>query len=138
MRLPGKDQIPTDQLRKMALAALLTALDGDDGDTKEKSGRGGFRKLAAGAAISAAGYAAFKNRDVIREQLLAGQEDDEEDLEDEDLEEADVEEEDAEEEDVEEEDLAEEDADADVEEEDAESEDEDAAPRRKRPSRARS
>jgi hypothetical protein len=123
MRLPGKDKIPTDQLRKMALAALLTALDGDEGEKKEKSGGGGVRKLAVGAAISAAGFAAFKNRDFIRDQLLAGQQDEDEDLEDED-------------EELEDEELEDEDAEDDVE--DAEPEDEDAAPQRKRPSRARS
>ncbi len=135
MKLPANQKIPTDQLRKMAVAALLTALDGDDGETKEKSGRGGFRKLAAGAVISAAGYAAFKNRDLIREQLqlLAGQdgEDEEaEDFEDEEAEDELVEEPEAEE--PEPDDA--EDAAGDEDEED----DEEAAPaRRKRPSRAR-
>jgi hypothetical protein len=88
MKLPAKHKIPTDELRRMALAALVTALDGDDRDTKEKSGHKGLRILAAGAVIYGAGLAAYKNRDLIRDQLLALQdgEDEDEDIEDEEAE----------------------------------------------------
>ena len=121
MKLPGRTNIPTDELRRVALAALVSALDGDERETKDKSGRRGIRKMVAGAAIYAAGVAAFKNRDLIREQLLArAHADGDEDLDDED-------------------EFVEEDSEDFGRDEDDEPEDAGSAPaRRKRPSRSRS
>jgi hypothetical protein len=133
MKLPAKQKIPTDELRKMALAALVSALDGDDRETKEKSGHKGVRLLAAGAVIYGAGLAAYKNRDFLRDQLLAGQHGEEDDVEDEEAEDEVVEEPEAEELEPEPDDAG------DVASDEDDEDDEEAAPtRRKRPSRSRS
>ena len=130
MKFPGKTSIPTADLRRVALAALVSALDGDEPDPKDKSGRSGIRMFAAGALTYAAGAAAFKNRNLIREQLLASQRADDEDTDEDEF----VDEDEARGEPDGEEDFEESERDYDDEPEEAES----APPRRKRPSRLRS
>lgn len=131
MKFPGKTSIPTADLRRVALAALVSALDGDEPEPKDKSGRSGIRMMAAGAVIYAAGVAAFKNRNLIREQLLASQHAGDADAEDED---EFVDEDEARGEADREEDFEESERDYD----DEPGEPESARPRRKRPSRLRS
>lgn len=112
----------TDDVRRIALAALTAALD--DGGSQEKPKRfKGVRTLAAGAALYTAGVAAFKNRDAILDRL---RDEDEADFDDEEYEDDAAAEQDFDDEDYDDEPEAEEDVDddeEDVDEEDFEDED---------------
>ena len=82
MRLLTRRKTPTEELKDVAIEALINALDDDK--RAAKPGMTGVRALAAGAVIYAAGHAAFKGQRFVREQLSSDTDDDQaEDLEDE-------------------------------------------------------
>jgi hypothetical protein len=82
MRLLTRRKTPTEELKDVAIEALVNALDDDK--RAAKPGTKGVRALAAGAVIYTAGHAAFKGQRFVREQLSSDTEDDQaEDLEDE-------------------------------------------------------
>ena len=88
MKLPGsgkKKALPVD-VRRIALAALASALDDGRGQEPAKDGRKGLtgvKALVAGAALVTAGRAAFKNRDLIRDRLQGEHDEEDEEYEDE-------------------------------------------------------
>src|ERR687895_160903 len=93
MRLSTKRRTTSDDVRRVALAALATALDDRKEEAKRKPGLTGVRAVATGAVIYTAGKAAFTSRRFIRDHLgsdARGKDEDEEARaeEDEDYEEA--------------------------------------------------
>src|ERR671914_399058 len=93
MRLSTKRRTTSDDVRRVALAALATALDDRKQEAKSKPGLTGMRAVATGAVIYTAGKAAFTSRRFIRDHLgsdARGKDEDEEARaeEDEDYEEA--------------------------------------------------
>src|ERR687895_54378 len=130
MRLSTKRRTTSDDVRRVALAALATALDDRKEEAKKKPGLTGMRAVATGAVIYTAGKAAFGSRRFIREHLGSNTREEDEEYEEPEAEE----DEEYEEPEAEEEEEPEE----DYEEPRAEQEDEDreAAPRSRRaPSR---
>src|SRR5918992_949290 len=69
MRLSTKRRTTSDDVRRVALAALATALDDRKEEAKKKPGLTGMRAVATGAVIYTAGKAAFGSRRFIREHL---------------------------------------------------------------------
>jgi len=124
MSVLSKARPSSDDVRRVALAALTAALDEGKKQPqapKRKGGlRSGVRTVAAGAALYVAGRAAYKNRDTILEQidqLQDGRAEGDEEFEDEDEEPASEEDEDFDEEESDEPE-AEDDEDFDEEESD--------------------
>ena len=103
MRLPMKNKPNADDVRRVALAALATALEDRKEEAKKKPGLTGVRAVATGAVIYTAGRAAFTGRRFVRNHFgsdgEAREHDDEAD--DEEYEEPRAEEEDEEHEDEE-------------------------------------
>jgi hypothetical protein len=94
-RIVGKPN--ADDVKRVAVAALVAALDDGKDQAKKKPGLTGMRAVATGAVLYTAGKAAFNGRRFINERLEARddqQEDDEGFEEDEELEEEPVAEED--------------------------------------------
>src|ERR671916_204168 len=116
MRLSTKRRTTSDDVRRVALAALATALDDRKEEAKKKPGLTGMRAVATGAVIYTAGKAAFGSRRFIREHLGSNSRDEDEPRAEED------EEPEEEEEDYEEEPRAEEDEDYEEPEEEPEEE----------------
>ena len=74
-----------DDVRRLALAALTTALDDRKQEVKKKPGLHGMRAVATGAVLYTAGRAAFAGRDFYRDHFGSGEEEAEvEEYEDED------------------------------------------------------
>ena len=69
MRLPTKRRTTSDDVRKVALAALATVLDDRKEEAKSKPGLTGVRAVATGAVIYTAGKAAFTGRRFVREHF---------------------------------------------------------------------
>jgi hypothetical protein len=69
MRLSTRQKTRMDDVRKVALAALVSALDDRKEEAKRKPGLTGVRAVATGAVIYTAGKAAFSGRRFIREHL---------------------------------------------------------------------
>ena len=69
MRLSTKGRATSDDVRKVALAALASALDDRKEEAKKKPGLTGVRAVATGAMIYTAGRAAFSGRRFIKEHL---------------------------------------------------------------------
>src|ERR687895_648162 len=86
MRLSTKRRTTSDDVRRVALAALATALDDRKEEAKKKPGLTGMRAVATGAVIYTAGKAAFGSRRFIREHLGSNsrEEDEYEDSQEED------------------------------------------------------
>src|ERR671915_235173 len=81
MRLSTKRRTTSDDVRRVALAALATALDDRKQEAKSKPGLTGMRAVATGAVIYTAGKAAFTSRRFIRDHLgsdARGKDEDEE------------------------------------------------------------
>ena len=119
-----------DDVKRVAVAALVAALDDGKENAKKKPGLTGVRAVATGAVLYTAGKAALNGRRFVSEHLLNRNdepEDDDEELEEEDEEEPVAEEDEDFEDDEEEEPVAEEDEDFEDEDEDepAAEEDED-------------
>lgn len=116
-----------DDVKRVAVAALVAALDDGKENAKKKPGLTGMRAVATGAVLYTAGKVAFNGRRFISERLQSDNEseedeaydDDEEDLEEDDEEPVAEEDEDFEEEE-EEEPVAEEDEDFEEDEDDRE------------------
>ena len=130
MRVPMKHKPNADDVRRVALAALASALEDSKQEAKKKPALTGVRAVATGAVLYTAGRAAFTGRRFLRDRLGSNGAQDEEMVDDrddddeyEDDEEPEAEEgEDFDDEDYDEEPEAEED-------EDFEDEDEDDEPR---------
>jgi hypothetical protein len=117
MKLKPKRKTTADEVRRVALAALISALDeGKQEVTKTKSGLTPVRAVATGAAVYTAGRAAYRSQRFVREQLANLRNHDRDDEEPEAEEEFD-EEEDLEEDEEQEEPEAEEDLEEDEEQE---------------------
>jgi hypothetical protein len=133
VRISTKRRTTADDVRKVALAALTTALDDGKQEVKKKPGLTGMRAVATGAVLYTAGRAVFTGRRFVREHLLSddgepeGREDEPDDEEYEDEPEA---EEDEEPEAEEEEDFEEPEAEEEEDYEEPEEDDETAASRR--------
>jgi hypothetical protein len=70
MKLKPKRKTTADEVRRVALAALISALDeGKQEVTKTKSGLTPVRAVATGAAVYTAGRAAYRSQRFVREQL---------------------------------------------------------------------
>ena len=69
MRLSTKRRPSSDDVRKVVLAALATALDDRKEEAKKKPGLTGVRAVATGAVIYTAGRAAFSGRRLIKERF---------------------------------------------------------------------
>jgi hypothetical protein len=122
MNLKPKRKTTADDVRRVALAALISALDeGKQEVTKTKSGLTPVRAVATGAAVYTAGRAAYRSQRFVREQLANLRNHDRDDEEPEAEEEFD-EEEDLEEDEEQEEPEAEEDLEEDEEQEEPEAE----------------
>jgi hypothetical protein len=86
MRLSTKRRTTSEDVRRVVLAALATALDDRKEEAKRKPGLTGVRAVATGAVLYTAGKAAFTSRRFIRDHLgsdgsedrTAADEDDEE------------------------------------------------------------
>jgi hypothetical protein len=70
MRLLSKQPTAADELKNVAIAALLNALDESRATESRAKGLTGVRALATGVVIYTAGRAAFKSR-FVREQLAS-------------------------------------------------------------------
>jgi len=130
-RIVGKPN--ADDVKRVAVAALVAALDDGKDQARKKPGLTGMRAVATGAVLYTAGKAAFNGRRFINERLeaRADQDGNDEDLEeDEELEDEPVAEEDEdleeqEDEELEDEPVAEEDEDFEEDDEPVAEEDED-------------
>src|SRR5689334_12729504 len=69
MRFTTKHKPNMDDVRKVALAALVSAMDDKKDEAKKKPGLTGVRAVATGAVIYTAGKAAFSSRRFIRDHL---------------------------------------------------------------------
>ena len=69
MRVPMKSKPSADDVRRVALAALATALEDRKDEVKKKPGLTGMRAVATGAVIYTAGRAAFTGRRFIRDRF---------------------------------------------------------------------
>ena len=84
MRLSTKRRASSDEVRKVVLAALATALDDRKEEAKQKPGLTGVRAVATGAVIYTAGRAAFSGGLLIKERFGSdGRPDDDDRSEDE-------------------------------------------------------
>src|SRR3954452_10861487 len=129
MRLSAKRKTTADDVRRVALAALASALDDRKEEVKKKPGLTGVRAVATGAVLYTAGRAAFSGRRFIRDRFGSdGQSDEHAAEEDEEYEDDDEYEEPAAEEDdeAEDEEYEEPEAEEDDEAEDDEYEEPDA------------
>ena len=122
-RIMGKPN--ADDVKRVAVAALVAALDDGKDQAKKKPGLTGMRAVATGAVLYTAGKAAFNGRRFINERLEARAEQDEDDEDFEDDEELEDEEEPVAEEDEDFEDVEEPEEEPDAEEEPIAEEDED-------------
>jgi hypothetical protein len=127
MRLSTKRWASGDDVRKVVLAALATALDDRKEEAKQKPGLTGVRAVATGAVIYTAGRAAFSGGRFIKERFGSdGRPDDDDRSEDEEYDdEPRAEEEELEDEEYEDEPRAEEDEEPEDEEYDDEPQAED-------------
>jgi hypothetical protein len=126
MRLQTKRKTTADDVRRVALAALVTALDDRKQEAKDKPGLTGARAVATGAVIYTAGRAALKGGRFVREHFVAGRNDGEAVDEDEERDDPEAEEEDFDEDEEREEPEAdEEDFDEDEEREEPEADEQD-------------
>ena len=73
MRLPmkHKHKPSADDVRRVALAALATALEDSKKEAKKKPGQTGVRVVATGAVLYTAGRAAFTGRRFVRDHFGA-------------------------------------------------------------------
>src|SRR5688500_4077586 len=95
MRLQTKRRTTAEDVRRVALAALVTALDDGKKEATDKPGLTGVRAVATGAVIYTAGRAAFKGQRFVREHLGDRRHEDQDDVdEDEARDEPEAEEED--------------------------------------------
>ena len=108
MKLKPKRKATADNVRRVALAALVSALDDGKQEAKQKPGLTGVRAVATGAVVYTAGRAAFKGQRFVRERLVNRAEEEDVD-EDEERDEPEAEEEDVDEDEEREEPEAEED-----------------------------
>jgi hypothetical protein len=69
MKLFTRQPSPTEQLKNAAIEAAISALRDSRDEPKRKAGLTASRAMAAGAVLYAAGFAAFKGRTLLREQL---------------------------------------------------------------------
>src|SRR5262245_18991185 len=87
MGLRKKQPSATDELRKVAIAALISALQdaAQSSQPKEKSGRrlGGIRTVAAGGVLFTAGKAALDSGRVLLRERVASEPRDEDEYDDE-------------------------------------------------------
>jgi hypothetical protein len=115
-RIVGKPS--ADDVKRVAVAALVAALDDGKDQAKKKPGLTGMRAVATGAVLYTAGKAAYNGRRFINERLEArpDHEEDGEDFDDEDFED---------DEELEEEPVSEEDDDFEEDDEDFEEDEED-------------
>jgi len=81
MKLQPKRKPTADDVRRVALAALVSALDEGKQDAKKKPGLTGVRAVATGAVIYTAGVAAFKGRRFVQDQIAAYRDDADDDEE---------------------------------------------------------
>ena len=88
MKLQPKRKPTADDVRRVALAALVSALDEGKQDAKKKPGLTGVRAVATGAVIYTAGVAAFKGRRFVQDQIAAYRDGADDDEYDEDYDEA--------------------------------------------------
>ena len=133
MRLSTKRWASGDDLRKVVLAALATALDDRKEEAKEKPGLTGVRAVATGAVIYTAGRAAFSGGRLIKERF--GSDGRPVDSEDEEFEDEEYDDEPRAEDEDEREDEDYEGPEAEEDEDDYEEEPEEEKPRAARPSR---
>ena len=83
MKLHSRRKSPTEELKSVAIAALINALD-EKREEKPKRGLTGVRALTAGLVIYTAGHAAYTGQRLVRERLSAARSDEEiEDVEEE-------------------------------------------------------
>jgi hypothetical protein len=94
MRLQTKRRTTADDVRRVALAALVTALDDRKQEAKDKPGLTGARAVATGAVIYTAGRAALKGGRFVREHFVADRHDGDAGEDDEERDEPEAEEED--------------------------------------------
>ena len=78
MKLFTRPPSPTEQLKNAAIEAAISALRDSTDEPKRRSGLSGSRALAAGAVLYAAGFAAFKGRSLLLEQLSSNRAEEEE------------------------------------------------------------
>src|SRR3954452_12745544 len=89
MNVSTRRRTTAEDVRRVALAALATALDEGKQEVKKKPGLTGMRAVATGAVIYTAGRAAFAGRRFARDHFGSdhdadeGDEEDDEDYEDE-------------------------------------------------------
>jgi hypothetical protein len=69
VRMPIKHKPNADDVRRVALAALATALEDRKEEAKKKPGLTGVRAVATGAVIYTAGRAAFTGRRFVRDHF---------------------------------------------------------------------
>ncbi len=76
MKLHSRRKSPTEELKSVAIAALISALD-EKSEKKPKRGMTGVRALTTGMVIYSAGHAAYTGQKLIRERLSSSRGDDE-------------------------------------------------------------
>ena len=69
MRFRSKKNATADDVRRVALAALATALENSREEARKKPGLTGVRAVATGAVIYTAGRAVYTGRRFLREHL---------------------------------------------------------------------
>src|SRR3954452_18345868 len=69
MNVSTRRRTTAEDVRRVALAALATALDDGKQEAKKKPGLTGMRAVATGAVLYTAGRAAFTGRRFIRDRL---------------------------------------------------------------------
>ena len=89
----------TEDVRRVALAALATALDDGKKEASSKPGLTGVRAVATGAVIYTAGRAAFKGRRFVRDHFGEGRNQEQADEDEDEREEPEAEEDDFEDDD---------------------------------------
>jgi hypothetical protein len=80
MRVPMKHKTTADDVRRVALAALATALEDSKQEAKKKPGLTGVRAVATGAVLYTAGRAAFTGRRFLRDRFGSNGARDEEEM----------------------------------------------------------
>ena len=88
MALSVKRKPTADDVRRVALAALTTALDDGKQEVKKKPGLTGVRAVATGAVLYTAGRAAFAGRRFVRDHFGESRDDEEFEEDDEEFDEA--------------------------------------------------
>jgi hypothetical protein len=71
VRFRSTKSATADDVRRVALAALATALENSREETRKKPGLTGVRAVATGAVIYTAGRAVYTGRRFLREHLAA-------------------------------------------------------------------